>query len=145
MMSTEANKAIVRRFVEEVQNGGDLAALDALAAPGYVNHSAPPGVPPDREGLKQLTAMFRQAFPDGRMTIEDMVAEGERVATRKTFRGTHRGELMGIPPTGKAVAIGLIDIVRVADGKVVESWSVADDLGLLRQLGALAPLGPASR
>jgi steroid delta-isomerase-like uncharacterized protein len=140
-MSTEVNKAIVRRFVEEVQNGGDLAALDEFAAPGYVNHSAPPGVPADREGLKQLTAMFRRAFPDGRMTIEDMVAEGDRVATRKTFRGTHRGELMGIPPTGKAVTIGLIDFARLAGGRVVESWSVADELGLLRQLGALPPPG----
>ena len=145
MMSAEGNKAIVRRFVEEVQNGGDLMVLDELAAPGYVNHSAPPGVPADREGLKQLTAMFRRAFPDGRMTIEDMVAEGDRVATRKTFRGTHRGELMGIPPTGREVAIGLIDIVRLGGGKVVESWSAADDLGLLQQLGALAPLGRASR
>ncbi len=79
------------------------------------------------------------------MTIEEMVAEGERVATRKTFRGTHRGELMGIPPTGKVVEIGLIDIVRLVDGKVVESWSAADDLGLLRQLGVLPPPGPASR
>ena len=144
-MSPEENKAIVRRFVEAVQNEGDLVALDELAAPDYVNHSAPPGVPADREGLKQLTAMFRRAFPDGRMTIEDMVAAEDRVATRKTFRGTHRGELIGIPPTGKAVAIGLIDIVRLVDGKVVESWSAADDLGLLQQLGALAPLGRASR
>src|SRR5919108_290176 len=136
-MSAEMNKVIVRRFVEEVQNGGDLTVVDELAAPGYVNHSAPPGVPADREGLKQLTAMFRRAFPDGRMTIEDMVAEGDRVATRKTFRGTHQGELMGIPPTGQAVAIGLIDIVRVMDGQVVESWNAADNLGLLRQIGAL--------
>jgi predicted ester cyclase len=144
-MSTEVNQAIVRRFVDEVQNGGDLMALDGLVAPGYVNRSAPPGVPADRDGLKQLAAMFRRAFPDGRMTIEDMVAEGDRVATRKTFRGTHRGELMGIPPTGREVAIGLIDIVRLGGGKVVESWSVADDMGLLQQLGTLAPLGPASR
>ena len=144
-MSAEGSKGIVRRFVEEVQNGGDVAAVDEFAAPGYVNHSAPPGVPPDREGLKQLTALFRAAFPDGRMTIEEMVAEGERVATRKTCRGTHRGELMGIPPTGKVVEIGLIDIVRLVDGKVVESWSAADDPGLLRQLGVLPPPGPATR
>ena len=144
-MAAEANKAIVRRFFEEVQNGGNLAVLDELAATDYVNHTAPPGVPADRAGLKQLTAMFRRAFPDGWMTIEDMVAEGDRVATRKTFRGTHQGELRGIPPTGQAVAIGLIDIVRLVDGKVVESWSVADDLGLLQQLGALPPLGPARR
>ena len=144
-MSAEGNKAIVRRFVEEVQNGGNLAVVDEVAAPDYVNHTSQAGVPANREGLKQLTAMFRRAFPDGRMTIEDMVAEEDRVATRKTFRGTHRGELMGIPPTGRAVAIQLIDIVRLADGKAVESWNAADDLGLLQQLGALAPLGPASR
>jgi steroid delta-isomerase-like uncharacterized protein len=136
-MSTEANKNIVRRYVEEVQNEDNLMALEEIAAPGYVNHGAPRGVPPDREGIKQLTAMFRQAFPDGRMTIEDMLAEGDRVATRKTFRGTHRGELMGIPPTGKAVAIRLMDISRLVDGKVVESWHVGDDLGMLQQLGVL--------
>ncbi len=143
-MSAEGNKRIIRRFVEEVQNGGDLTVLDEIAAADYVNHTAPPGVPPDREGLKQLTATFRRAFPDGRMAIEDLVAEGDRVVTRKTFRGTHRGELMGIPPTGRAVAIQLIDIVRLADGKAVESWSAADDLGMLQQLGALAPRAPAS-
>ena len=136
-MSTEANKAIVWQFVERVQNGGDLAALDVLAAPGYVNHSAPPGVPSDREGLKQLTALFRTAFPDGRMTIEEMVAEGDRVATRKTFRGTHQGALLDLPPTGRAVVITLLDLVRLEDGQVVESWSMADEVGMLRQLGAL--------
>jgi steroid delta-isomerase-like uncharacterized protein len=145
MMSAEGNKAIVRRFVEEVQNGGNLAVVDEVAAPGYINRTAPTGVAADREGLKQLTAMFRGAFPDGLMTIDDMVADEQRVATRKTFRGTHQGELMGIPPTGKAVAIRLMDFVRLVDGKVVESWNAADDLGLLQQLGVLAPLGPASR
>ena len=138
-MSTEAHKNIVRQFVVEVQNEGNLTALEELTAPAYVNHNAPPGVPPNREGMKQLTAMFRQAFPDGRMTIEDMIAEADRVATRKTFRGTHQGELMGVPPTGKAVAVGLMDITRLVDGKVVESWHVGDDLGLLQQIGALPP------
>ena len=99
-MSAEEHKAIVRRFVEEVQNRGDLAALDELCAPDFVNHSAPPGVPPTREGLAQLTALFRQAFPDGEMVIEDMLAERDRVATRKTFRGTHRGTSWGCPRPG---------------------------------------------
>jgi steroid delta-isomerase-like uncharacterized protein len=144
-MSTEAHKTIVRRYVEEVQNGGNLTALDELTDPGYVNHNAPPGVPPDREGLKQITAMFRQAFPDGRMTIEDMVAEEDRVVTRKTFRGTHRGELMGIPPTGRTVSIGLMDIARLVDGRVVETWHVGDDLGMLQQLGALQSPEPTNR
>ncbi len=141
-MTTEENKAIVRRFVEEGQNRGDPGALDELVAPDYVDHSAPPGMPAGREGLKQITEMFRRAFPDGRMTIEDMVAERDRVATRKTFRGTHQGDLMGIAPTGRTVMIGLIDVVRLAGGQVVESWSQGDDLGLLRQIDAIPPGGP---
>ena len=140
-MSAEEHKAIVRRFVEEVQNGGDLAALDELCAPDFVNHSVPPGVPPTREGLAQLTALFRHAFPDGEMAIEDMLAEGDRVATRKTFRGTHRGELLGLPPTGRRVEIGLIDIVRLEGRRVVEHWNAVDNLGLLQQLGAIAAPG----
>ena len=140
-MSAEEHKALVRRFVEEVQNRGDLASLDELCAPDFVNHSAPPGVPPTREGLVQLTAVFRQAFPDGRMAIEDMLAEGDKVVTRKTFRGTHQGDLMGLPPTGRRVEIGLIDIVRVVDGKVVEHWNAVDNLGMLQQLGAIPAPG----
>ena len=140
-MSAEENKAIVRRFVEEVQNRGDLAALDELCAPDFVNHSAPPGVPPTRDGLEQLTALFRRAFPDGRMGIEEMLAEGDRVATRKTFRGTHQGDLMGLPPTGRRVEIGLIDIVRVVDGRVVEHWNAVDNLGMMQQLGAIPAPG----
>ena len=140
-MSKQSNKALVRRLVDEVQNRGNIAAVDEIAAPTFVNHSAPPGVPSDREGAKQVTLLFRQAFPDGSMTVEDMIAEGDAVATRKTFRGTHEGEFMGIPPTGRHVAIGLIDIVRVVDGRVVEHWNVVDNLGLLQQLGVLPPPG----
>ena len=127
-MSAEEHKAIVRRFVEEVQNRGDLAALDELCAPDFVNHSAPPGVPPTREGLAQLA-------------IEEMLAEGDRVVTRKTFRGTHRGELMGLPATGRRVEIGLIDIVRLDGGQVVEHWNAVDNLGMLQQLGAIPAPG----
>jgi ketosteroid isomerase-like protein len=96
-MSAEENKALVRRFVDEVQSAGDIDLIDGLCSPEIVNHSAPPGVPPDREGVKQLTAMFRRAFPDSYFTVEDMIAEADKVVTRKTFRGTHEGELMGIP------------------------------------------------
>ena len=136
-MSTEENKALVRRFVDEVQSGGNIDAVDDLCSPEFVNHSAPPGVPSNCEGVKQVTAMFRRAFPDSYFTVEDMVAEGDKVATRKTFHGTHQGEFMGIPPTGHRVSIGLIDIVRIADGKVVEHWSLGDNLGMMRQLGAI--------
>ena len=136
-MSTEVNKAIVRRFVDEVQSKGNIDAIDELCSTGFVNHSAPPGVPSNCEGVKQVTAMFRQAFPDSYFTIEDMVAEGDKVATRKTFHGTHQGEFMGIPPTGQQVSIGLIDIVRIVDGKVVEHWSMGDNFGMMQQLGVI--------
>ena len=140
-MSTEGNKALVRRFVDEVQSAGNTDAIDEICSPEFVNHSSPPGVPSNREGVKQLTAMFRQAFRDSYFIVEDMIAEGDKVATRKIFHGTHQGEFMGIPPTGQQVSMGLIDIVRIADGKVVEHWSVADNLGMMQQLGILPLLG----
>ena len=138
-MSAEENKTLVRRFVDEVQSGGNIDAVDELCSPEFVNHSAPPGVPSNCEGVKQVTAMFRQAFPDSHFTVEDMIAEGDKVATRKTFHGTHQGEFMGIPPTGQQVSIGLIDIVRIVDGKVVEHWAMGDNLGMLQQLGVVPP------
>jgi steroid delta-isomerase-like uncharacterized protein len=134
-MSAQKNKALVRRFVDEVQSAGNIDALDEICSPDFVNHSAPPGVPSNCEGVKQLTAMFRQAFPDSYFTVEDMMAEGDKVATRKTFHGTHQGEFMGILPTGQQVSMGLIDIVRIADGRVVEHWSMGDNLGMMQQLG----------
>jgi len=140
-MSARENKTTVRRFVDEVQSGGNIDAIDELCSPEFVNHSAPPGVPSNSEGVKQLTAMFRQAFPDSYLTVVDMVAEGDKVATRKTFHGTHRGEFMGIPPTGQQESIGLIDIVRIADGQVVKHWSMVDNLGMMKQLGVI----PGSR
>ena len=136
-MSVEENKAIVRRFVEEVQSGGNIDAIDELCSPEFINHTAPPGVPSNCEGIKQVMAMFRQAFPDSYFTVEDMVAEGDKVATRKTFRGTHQGEFMGIPPSGQQVSIGLIDIVRISHGKVVEHWAIGDNLGMMQQLGVI--------
>ena len=140
-MSAEENKAIVRRFVDEVQSAGNIDAIDELCSPEFVNHSAPPGMPANCEGVKLVTAMFRQAFPDSYFTVEDMVAEGDKVVSRKTFHGTHQGEFMGIPPTGKRVSIGLIDIVRIADGQVVEHRSIGDNLGMLQQLGVIPQPG----
>jgi steroid delta-isomerase-like uncharacterized protein len=138
---SEENKALVRRFVDEVQSGGNIDVIDELCSPEFVNHSAPPGMPADCEGVKLVTAMFRQAFPDSYFTVEDMIAEGDKVATRKTFHGTHEGEFLGIPPTGRPVSIGLIDIVRVADGRVVEHWSIGDSLGMMEQLGVIPQPG----
>ena len=140
---SEENKTLVRRFVDEVQSAGNIDLIDELCSPEFVNHSAPPGMPADCEGIKIVTAMFRQAFPDSYFTVEDMIAEGDKVATRKTFHGTHEGEFMGIPPSGRSVSMGLIDIVRISEGRVVEHWSMGDSLGMMQQLGVI-PSGETS-
>jgi len=105
--------------------------------PDVVDHSRPAGIAAGSEGVRQQLDGFRQAFPDFAATILQQVAEGDVVVTRKVFRGTHRGELMGIPPTGRTVAIDVIDVVRLEDGRTVEHWNVVDRLGLLHQLGAI--------
>jgi predicted SnoaL-like aldol condensation-catalyzing enzyme len=143
-MLAEENKALVRRFVDEVQSGGNIDLIDEICSPAFVNHSAPPELPADREGIKIVTNMFRGAFPDSYFTVEDMIAEGDKVATRKTFHGTHEGEFMGIPPTGRGVSMGLIDIVRISEGQVVEHWSVGDNLGMMQQLGVIPQPGERS-
>ena len=144
-MSTEDNKALTRRFFEEVFNQKNLAVIDEQVSPDYVEHD--PSVPqPVRgpEGLKQYFLMFRTAFPDSTMTIEDMIAEGDTVAVRHTYRGTHRGDLMGRPPTGKQVTVTAISIHKIVAGKFTESWINADNLGLLQQLGVVPVPGQAS-
>jgi predicted ester cyclase len=133
----EDNKALVRRFVDEVQSGGNIDLIEEICSPEFVNHSAPLGLPADREGIKVVANMFRGAFPDSYFTVEDMIAEGDKVATHKKFHGTHRGEFMGISPTGQRVSIELIDIVRIAGEKVVEHWSMGDNLGMMQQLGVI--------
>ena len=119
----EANKLVVRRFNQEVI--GDGRSYDTLLAADFVNRSAPPGMPTGPEGMHAtFERVLRPAFPDLRVVIHDQVAEGDRVVTRKTMHGTHRGELFGIAPTGREIAIEVIDIVRVQDGKYVEHWGV---------------------
>jgi predicted ester cyclase len=140
-VSAEDNKALVRRFVDEVQSAGNIDLIDEICSSEFVNHSTPPGIPPDCQGIKILTAMFRGAFPDSYFTVEDMVAEGDKVVTRKTFHGTHEGEFMGIPPSGRVVSMGLIDIVRISEGRVVEHWSEGDSLGMMQQLGVIPQPG----
>jgi steroid delta-isomerase-like uncharacterized protein len=136
---TEDNKALNRRFVEEVINQGNTDAIDELIDPGVVDHAAPPGFPTGREGAKQFAAMMRSAFPDLHLTIEDMIAEGDKVVMRSTWSGTHEGEFMGIPATGRRVTVSAIDISRVADGRMVEHWEQSDALGLMQQLGVVPP------
>lgn len=145
-MSIEQNKALVRRMVEEIFNRGNIGRADEFLAPDFVEHEElPPGMPSGREGVTQLTAMLRRAFPDFKATIDDMVAEGDKVVLRMTWRGTHKGEFMGVPPTGKSVSFGVIDIIRVAGGKLAEHWGQMDSMGLMQQLGAIPAPGDAGR
>ena len=135
-MSAEENKEVVRRFVEEVMNGGDLDAADDLVSPVHVNHDpTAPQVPPGPEGVKWLTGMYRSALPDIRFETGEMIGEGETVAHRWTFTGTHRGEIMGVEPTGKWVEVTGVEMNRVEKGKISASWTVSDALGLMGQLG----------
>jgi len=141
-MSTEQNKAMARQMIEDIFSRGDLSRVDEYLAPDFVEREElPPGLPGGREGVKQLTAILRSAFPDFKATIDDLVAEGDKVVIRHTWTGTHRGEFMGVPPTGKSVSFGVIDIIRIAGGKVVEHWGLMDSMSLMQQLGASPPPG----
>jgi steroid delta-isomerase-like uncharacterized protein len=136
VLSAEENKEVVRRFVEEVMNGGDLDAADDLVAPGHVNHDpTAPEVPPGPEGVKELIGMYRSAFPDIRFETGEMISEGDTVAHRWTFTGTHRGALMGVEPTGRRVEVAGVEMNRVENGRISASWTVSDSLGLMGQLG----------
>jgi steroid delta-isomerase-like uncharacterized protein len=140
-MSAEDNKTTNRRFYEEVINQKHMAVVDEVAGANYVSHSFPPGLPPGREGLKAFVSAFHAAFPDGHLSIDHMIAEGETVATRLTFSGTHTGDFMGIPPTGKQVAVPALDMARYADGKLVEHWGGPDQMSLMQQLGVIPSMG----
>jgi predicted ester cyclase len=136
-MSIEQNKAVVRQLLDEVFRRGDVTRVDFYLAPSFVEHEElPPGIPGGSEGVKALTTMLHAAFPDFGITIDDVIAEGDRVVVRQTWSGTHQGEFMGIPPTGRRVSFGVIDILRMADGRCVEHWGQMDSMGLMQQLGA---------
>jgi steroid delta-isomerase-like uncharacterized protein len=134
----ERNKEVVRQFVEEVQNDKNWDTFDELHDPDFVNLSAPPGVPSDLAGGRMFLGAFLGAFPDSHFAIEDMVAEGDRVVTKKTFTGTQTGEFMGIPPTGRPVELTYVDILRVRDGKICEHWLSMDQLSFMQQLGVIS-------
>jgi steroid delta-isomerase-like uncharacterized protein len=130
---TADTKAIVRRFYQEIVNGGNMALVEELIAPGFVEHNNPAGS--GLEGFKQFVAGLSSAFPDLQITIEDLFAEGDKVAARVTVQATHQGTFMGsINPTGKKVSFSGIDIFQIIDGKIVGRWNQRDLLGLIRQL-----------
>lgn len=136
-MSIEQNKATMQRIYDDFINTGNLDAADRLIAADVIEHEEFPGTAPGLEGVKQIIAMFRAAFPDLHFTVEDMIAEGDKVVSRVTMRGTHRGEFLGIPPTGKSITVSTIDIARFAGGKVAEHWAVTDNLTMMQQLGVV--------
>lgn len=135
-MSTDENRAVVRRYYQEVLEGGNIQLLEEMAIPDYDEHDPIPGQSNGLEGLKQRVEMLRSAFQP-RFTLEDMIAEGDKVVVRWTNRGTHVGEFMGIPPTGKSFSIAGIDIHRLSGGKMAEHWHVVDLFGQLQQLGLI--------
>jgi steroid delta-isomerase-like uncharacterized protein len=136
----EENRTVIRRFLKEIFEGGDLDLGDELFAPNYVLHDpSTPGEVEGPEAMKQYINMYRTAFPDTRFTVEDQIAEGDEVVTRWTGQGTHEGELMGIPPTGNQVTVTGIEFDRVSDGKMQETWVNYDALGMMQQLGVIPP------
>lgn len=139
-LSPDEIKALVRRFVDELYNKGNLAIVDEMLSPSFVDHTARPPTPPDRQAVIYDATMSRTAFPDLHVTIDDMLVEGNHVAVRTTMRGTHEGEFYGIPPTHKQTTTSGITQARFSDGKLVEWWSFGDELGWLQQLGAFAQL-----
>ena len=140
-MTTDDNKALVQRFFEEVINQRNLAALDQFAHPGGVNHTVPPGMPQESN---QFLGQYLNAFPDVKATVEDLMADGDKVVARVSYRGTHQGAFRGIPPTGKQIAVTGINIFRIANGKLVEHWGLTDRLAVLQQLGVVPPLAQVS-
>lgn len=136
MTTTETeNKALMRRDVEAVFNGGDLDLIDEYVADDYVGHTSAPEDTHGPEGVREYVRMVRSAFPDLEVIIEDLIAEGDLVCRRTRFTGTHQGEFMGIEPTGNAVDVAGAVIYRIRDGQVVESWGLNDMMGLMEQLG----------
>lgn len=130
------NKQLVDAFIQELFTKGDLSAVDRYLAPDFVDHDpSVPDSPPGPESMRQAGAVIRQAMPDWRSDLELLVAEGDYVVEQFTARGTHRGELMGVPATGKTMTLPGINIFRIQDGKIVERWGRLDWLGLFRQLG----------
>jgi len=134
----EQNKEVVQQMLENVFSGGDMDAIDEVIAPDFIEHEElPPGMPAGREGIKASIAMMHAAFPDFTVTIDDMIAEGDRVAVRLTWSGTQDGEFMGMPPTGKSFSMNVFDIFRMEGGQVVEHWGLSDTMAMMTQLGMM--------
>jgi steroid delta-isomerase-like uncharacterized protein len=130
----DRNKALLEAFYAEFWNAGNVDAVDALVADDYVDHQPVPGLPAGKAGFAELVRLWHTGFPDMSETVEDLIAEGDKVVGRFTFRGTHTGEFMGFAPTGRQVSMTGIDIVRVRDGRIAEFWYAEQLHDLLTQL-----------
>lgn len=136
---SEQNKSATRRFYEEVLNRHNVNAIDELCAANCVDHTAMPGQASGAQGVKDMFLVFLNAFPDLRVNVEEMIAERDIVVARLAMDGTHKGELMGAPPTGKKVTFRGIDMIRIKDGKATDVWHHGDDMMVLAQLGVKLP------
>jgi steroid delta-isomerase-like uncharacterized protein len=140
---TETNKALVRRYMEQAWNAGNLNILDELDSPNLKRYMSAASAPIDAAGQKQRIVGLRTVFPDVNITIDDTIAEGDRVTVRMTVRGTQKVAFMGIPPTGKQVANTIIEVFRIENGKIAEHWGGPDTMDLVQQLGGVVSAGPA--
>jgi steroid delta-isomerase-like uncharacterized protein len=143
-MSTEETRQVAQQHINDLNRAlstGNLDLLDTTTAVDLVEHAAYAGAAPGLAGWKQSLAGMQAAIPDFRFEVHAILADGDRAAIYSTTRGTHLGEMMGIPPTGKVIAVEAVDIVRVQDGKVVEHWGVFDEMGMMRQLGLIPEAG----
>lgn len=140
-MTTDDNKALVQRFFNEVINQCNLAALSQFVDPAGVNHTVPAGMPQE---ANQFLSQYLSAFPDAQATVEDLLADGDKVVARVSIRGTHRRAFRGIAPTGKPITVMGINIFRIANGKLVEHWGLTDRMAVLQQVGVIPPLAPVS-
>ena len=135
-MSGEQNKQVFRKLIEEAYNKGNVKVLDRAFAPGFVEHQA--GIlPPTVEGVGRSIAYLRRAFPDLKLTIDEIIASGDKTWARITGHGTHQGPFLGLPPTGRSIVVTVMDVCRFENGQIVEHWGVADQLAVMAQLGAL--------
>jgi steroid delta-isomerase-like uncharacterized protein len=134
-------KAKARRFNDEVMSQGKLEVIDELVAEDFVDHQVQPPMTPDRDGLRSMMAMFRSAFPDLKVETLAVALDGDELWVHSLATGTHQGDLMGIPATGKSVSFAMMDRIRVRDGKAVEHWGVSEDLGMMTQLGVVPEMG----
>jgi steroid delta-isomerase-like uncharacterized protein len=142
IMSAEENKEVVRRFWGVWEEDDFIELIDELLAPDYINHSpGAPDQPAGPEGVKAIVSMFRSGMPDLRVKILDMIAEGDKVATRYMVEGTHEGELFGVPPTGRRVSIESMTVERVSGGKIIEHRRITDTLDMMQQLGVVPESG----